>query len=78
MRPISISTGAHLAAEATPGLTGSEVAGKAASVCIRIEPIDAYRHRTPTRHGIAFGFGLVETRDIAPAIHRLGRALRGS
>jgi GntR family transcriptional regulator / MocR family aminotransferase len=75
LKPISISTGVHLAAEVTSRLTGPEVAARAAAAGIRLEPIDAYWHRTPGRAGVAFGFGLIETRDIAPAMRLLGRSL---
>jgi GntR family transcriptional regulator / MocR family aminotransferase len=75
LRPIPASAGVHMAAELIGRGSGSDIAAAASARGIRISSLDRYGHRDGAPTGLAFGYGLIDTNDIEPAIRSLARVM---
>jgi GntR family transcriptional regulator / MocR family aminotransferase len=76
LRPIPSLAGVHLAALLTSKMTAADVVAAAAEAGIAIEALDRYATRKDAPAGFVFGYGMIEARDIPPAIRQLARLIR--
>ena len=73
LRPYRAHAGVHLAAELTVPCNEQALVAKAAGIGIRVEDIARYASRDIAQKGLVFGFGMIEAKDIEPAIAELSQ-----
>jgi len=73
LKPIPSFAGVHLAAIADRRLDIQEIATKALNAGIRLQTFSSASATETSRSGLAFGFGLIRTKDIKPAIAALAQ-----
>jgi GntR family transcriptional regulator/MocR family aminotransferase len=73
LKPIPSFAGVHLAAVADQQSDIQEIATRALDAGIWLQPFSSASVTETPKSGLAFGFGLIKTRDIKPAIAALAQ-----
>jgi GntR family transcriptional regulator/MocR family aminotransferase len=73
LKPIPSFAGVHLAAVADQRCDIQEIAARALDAGIRLQTFSSTGAAETPKSGLAFGFGLIKTRDIKPAIAALAQ-----
>jgi len=77
IEPLPSVAGLHLSAYANDSVDVAALAGIARQNDVGVSPIRNFYFGTPTRQGIAFGYGAIDERSIVEACTRLARAWPG-
>jgi GntR family transcriptional regulator/MocR family aminotransferase len=75
MTVIPSAAGLHLSARLSPSYRAGFIAAKAAERGIGLQPFERYATAEAPPNGFAFGYGLIETRQIDEAIRRLAKLI---
>ena len=75
LRPFPSLAGVHLAAELAVDMMALDVAAAAAEDGITVETLDRYAFGKCAPNGLVFGYGMIEAKDIDPAIRKLSRVM---